>query len=75
MRITLSEIFDVEVVGDTVRVLPTRAVELSPFWEIRLEAEMERTRDVECLRHRDLEVDEDTEGLIHVYGFATAEAR
>lgn len=75
MRVTLSEVFDVEVVGDTVRVKPTRPVELSPFWEIRLDAELHRETNVEHLRHRDIEVDEDPEGTLHVWGFAAAEAR
>lgn len=75
MRVILSEVFDVEVVNDTIRVKPKCAVELSPFWEIRLDAELERTPNAERLRHRDLEVDEDPEGLLHVYGFAPAEAR
>ena len=75
MRITLSEVFDVSVVDDAIHVTAKQPCALNPYWEIKLQAEIDRSRDAEKLRHRSIEVYEDSEGRLHVDGFAAAEAR
>ena len=75
MRIKLSEVFEVAVVGDQILVQPKRPVAAGPFWELRLDAEIGRTHDATRLAGRAIEVAESEDGTLQIEGFAAVEAR
>ena len=75
MRIPLEQVFRVHVETDGIHLNAIRAVAMSKEAEERLHNGIDRLRTVERLRISALEVYEDESGILHVEGFAAAEAR
>lgn len=75
MRIPLEKVFRVHIEPDGIHLDAIRDVALSKEAEERLHDGIERLGTPERLKKTSLEVFEDDRGVIHVEGFAGAEAR
>jgi hypothetical protein len=75
MRVPFSEVFRIEQTDDGFALAVRKPVALSPYWSMRLEAEISRVANPQKLENRFLEVEETQAGEWEVEGFAAAEAR
>lgn len=75
MRVPFSEIFRIEQTDDGFALAERKPIVLSPYWSLRLEAEINRVANPLQLERRYLEVEENKSGEWEVEGFAAAEAR
>jgi hypothetical protein len=75
MRVPFSEVFRIEQTDDGFSLAVRKPIVLSPYWSMRLEAEINRVANPLKLERRYLEVEETTSGEWEVEGFAAAEAR
>jgi hypothetical protein len=75
MRVPFSEVFRIEQTDDGFALAVRKPIVLSPYWSMRLEAEINRVANPQKLERRYLEVEETTSGEWEVEGFAAAEAR
>lgn len=75
MRIPFETIFRVHIEADGIHLDALRVVAMSREAEERLHDGIERLRTPEHLMKSSLEGFEDADGVVHVEGFAPAEAR